>query len=103
LGEALEKLEAFNQKKEPLLLDTENPIQRKNKRDNGWKFWERSQYTLFMFLLMCSEWGDESQLVTIGLSTQYSPLAIILGGGLAQALCVLVAMMIGKCLQGVVS
>jgi putative Ca2+/H+ antiporter (TMEM165/GDT1 family) len=49
-----------------------------------------------MFLLICFEWGDESQLVTIGLSTQYTPLAIILGGGLAQALCILVAMMIGK-------
>ena len=56
-----------------------------------------------MFLLMCSEWGDESQLVTIGLSTQYSVLSIILGGGLAQAACVLVAMGLGKCLQGFLS
>jgi putative Ca2+/H+ antiporter (TMEM165/GDT1 family) len=54
--EAIEKIEAVNNMREPLLGED----QRQNPKRSSWKFWERSQYTLFMFLLMCTEWGDVS-------------------------------------------
>jgi len=54
--EAIEKIDAVNNMKEPLLGED----QRQSPKRSSWKFWERSQYTLFMFLLMCTEWGDVS-------------------------------------------
>ncbi len=57
--EAIEKLEAI---KEPLLPGNER------KQETGWKFWQSNKYAMFMFLMMCTEWGDTSQFVTIGLA-----------------------------------
>jgi putative Ca2+/H+ antiporter (TMEM165/GDT1 family) len=89
--ETLERLEALNQKKEPLLGGTHVLEKR-----SSWKFWERSQYTLFMFLLMCTEWGDVSQVVAIGLAAKYGMLSIIIGGGLGFALCITFAILLGS-------
>ena len=54
--EAIERIEAVNQMQDPLLGEEHRQVAKKS----SWKFWERSQYTLFMFLLMCTEWGDVS-------------------------------------------
>ena len=91
--ETLERLEAVKEKREPLLPDSERPASAKK---STWKFWERSQYTLFMFLLMCSEWGDVSQVVAIGLAAKYGMLSIIIGGGLAFAACITFAILLGS-------
>jgi putative Ca2+/H+ antiporter (TMEM165/GDT1 family) len=91
--ETLEKLDAVNDKREPLLPDGERQVTGKR---STWKFWERSQYTLFMFLLMCSEWGDVSQVVAIGLAAKYGMLSIIIGGGLAFAACITFAILLGS-------
>jgi putative Ca2+/H+ antiporter (TMEM165/GDT1 family) len=48
-----------------------------------------------MALLMCSEWGDVSQVVAIGLAAKYGMLSIIIGGGLAFAACITFAIMLG--------
>jgi len=90
--EAIEKIEAVNEIRDPLLGED----QRQNPKKSSWKFWERSQYTLFMFLLMCSEWGDVSQVVAIGLAAKYGMLSIIIGGGLAFAACITFAILLGS-------
>ena len=88
--ETLERLDAINEKKEPLLGEHAPPP-----TTSSWKFWERSQYTLFMFLLMCTEWGDVSQMVAIGLAAKYGMLSIIIGGGLGFACCITLAILVG--------
>lgn len=93
--EAIEKIEALNQKQEPLLGEEHRQVVKKS----SWKFWERSQYTLFMFLLMCTEWGDVSQVVAIGLAAKYGMLSIIIGGGLAFAACITFAILLGSCVS----
>ena len=91
--ETLERLDALNEKKTPLLEDNERQAPVKK---SSWKFWERSQYTLFMFLLMCTEWGDVSQVVAIGLAAKYGMVSIIMGGGLAFAACITFAILLGS-------
>ncbi len=92
--ETLERLDAFNNsKKEPLLPEDQRQVPVKK---SSWKFWERSQYTLFMFLLMCTEWGDVSQVVAIGLAAKYGMVSIIMGGGLAFAACITFAILLGS-------
>ncbi len=49
-----------------------------------------------MFLLMCTEWGDVSQVVAIGLAAKYGMLSIIIGGGLGFALCITFAIVLGS-------
>lgn len=95
--ETLERLDAINEKKEPLLPEhqRQGPVLQKS----SWRFWERSQYTLFMFLLMCTEWGDVSQVVAIGLAAKYGMLSIIMGGGLAFAACITFAILLGSCVS----
>ena len=90
--ETLERLDAVNEKKEPLLPGGQGQTVTRS----SWKFWERSQYTLFMFLLMCTEWGDVSQVVAIGLAAKYGMLSIIIGGGLAFAACITFAILLGS-------
>lgn len=93
--EAIERIEAVNQMKEPLLGEEH----RQTQKTSSWKFWERSQYTLFMFLLMCTEWGDVSQVVAIGLAAKYGMISIIIGGGLAFAACITFAILLGSCVS----
>lgn len=91
--ETLERLDALNEKQVPL-IDSESRATQQPK--SSWKIWERSQYTLFMFLLMCTEWGDVSQVVAIGLAAKYGMLSIIIGGGLGFALCITFAILLGS-------
>lgn len=49
-----------------------------------------------MFLLMCTEWGDVSQVVAIGLAAKYGMISIIIGGGLGFALCITFAILLGS-------
>ncbi|GAV85084.1 UPF0016 domain-containing protein, partial [Cephalotus follicularis] len=49
------------------------------------------------------EWGDNSQLATIGLATDENPFGVILGGVLGQALCTTVAVFGGKSLASQIS
>jgi putative Ca2+/H+ antiporter (TMEM165/GDT1 family) len=49
-----------------------------------------------MFLLMCTEWGDVSQVVAIGLAAKYGMLSIIIGGGLGFSLCITFAIVLGS-------
>ncbi len=93
--ETLERLDALREKQEPLLGEHSSTAKPKS----SWKFWERSQYTLFMFLLMCTEWGDVSQVVAIGLAAKYGMLSIIIGGGLGFALCITFAILLGSCVS----
>ena len=55
---------------------------------------------LFVFaLLVCSEWGDKSQIAAIALAPNYSIASVVIGGGLAHTVCIILAMLIGAGLQ----
>ncbi|KAF6147153.1 hypothetical protein GIB67_036872 [Kingdonia uniflora] len=49
------------------------------------------------------EWGDKSQLATIGLAADENPLGVVLGGILGQALCTTAAVIGGKSLASQIS
>ncbi|ESQ28400.1 hypothetical protein EUTSA_v10019088mg [Eutrema salsugineum] len=49
------------------------------------------------------EWGDKSQLATIGLAADENPLGVVLGGILAQTLCTTAAVIGGKSLASQIS
>ncbi|KAL8035224.1 hypothetical protein ABFX02_12G083300 [Erythranthe guttata] len=49
------------------------------------------------------EWGDKSQLATIGLAADENPLGVVLGGILGQALCTTAAVLGGKTLATQIS
>ncbi|KZV19495.1 hypothetical protein F511_06357 [Dorcoceras hygrometricum] len=49
------------------------------------------------------EWGDKSQLATIGLAADENPLGVVLGGILGQALCTPAAVLGGKSLAKQIS
>uniref|UniRef100_A0A0E0ELU8 GDT1 family protein n=1 Tax=Oryza meridionalis TaxID=40149 RepID=A0A0E0ELU8_9ORYZ len=49
------------------------------------------------------EWGDKSQIATIGLAADENPFGVVLGGVLAQALCTTAAVMGGKSLASQIS
>ncbi|XP_015895665.2 GDT1-like protein 5 [Ziziphus jujuba] len=49
------------------------------------------------------EWGDKSQLATIGLAADENPLGVVLGGIIGQALCTTAAVLGGKSLASQIS
>ncbi|KAK8659231.1 hypothetical protein V6N13_029440 [Hibiscus sabdariffa] len=49
------------------------------------------------------EWGDKSQLATIGLAADEDPFGVVLGGILGQALCTTAAVLGGKSLASQIS
>ncbi|XVE53337.1 hypothetical protein DITRI_Ditri02bG0196100 [Diplodiscus trichospermus] len=49
------------------------------------------------------EWGDTSQLATIGLAADENPFGVVLGGILGQALCTIAAVLGGKSLASKIS
>ncbi|KAF4402634.1 hypothetical protein G4B88_012419 [Cannabis sativa] len=49
------------------------------------------------------EWGDKSQLATIGLAADENPIGVVLGGILGQALCTTAAVLGGKSLASQIS
>ncbi|XP_010527534.1 PREDICTED: GDT1-like protein 5 [Tarenaya hassleriana] len=49
------------------------------------------------------EWGDKSQLATIGLAADENPFGVVLGGAVAQLLCTTAAVIGGKSLASQIS
>nr|CAB3481028.1 unnamed protein product [Digitaria exilis] len=49
------------------------------------------------------EWGDKSQIATIGLAADENPFGVVLGGIIAQALCTTAAVLGGKSLASQIS
>ncbi|KAJ4825395.1 hypothetical protein Tsubulata_045274 [Turnera subulata] len=49
------------------------------------------------------EWGDRSQIATIGLAADENPFGVVLGGILGQALCTIAAVIGGKSLASQIS
>ncbi|CAO2169184.1 unnamed protein product [Urochloa humidicola] len=49
------------------------------------------------------EWGDKSQIATIGLAADENPFGVVLGGIIAQALCTTAAILGGKSLASQIS
>ena len=91
--EAMEKIEETSLRQEPLLGETQRDTRTTAiKRE---KFWENSKWTAFMFILMCTEWGDMSQIAAIGLAAKYGMLSIIIGGGVAHILTIFIAILLG--------
>lgn len=48
-----------------------------------------------MFILMCTEWGDMSQIAAIGLAAKYGMLSIMIGGGVAHIMTIFIAILLG--------
>jgi putative Ca2+/H+ antiporter (TMEM165/GDT1 family) len=54
------------------------------KQSTNWAM--RNEYVLFLFFLMCEEWGDKSQIAAIALAANYGFWSIIFGGALVITL-----------------
>ncbi|CAL5028862.1 unnamed protein product [Urochloa decumbens] len=54
-------------------------------------------------ITLFGEWGDMSQIATIGLAADENPLGVVLGGVIAQALCTTAAVLGGKSLASKIS
>lgn len=54
-------------------------------------------------LTFLAEWGDRTQLATIGLATGYNPLGITVGATLGHAICAALAVLCGGMIAGRVS
>ncbi|KAM3691371.1 hypothetical protein ACJW31_08G010500 [Castanea mollissima] len=84
---------------------------KKSKDDDELKKQKRSFLSQFfspIFLKAFSvtffgEWGDKSQLATIGLAADENPFGVILGGIIGQALCTVAAVLGGKSLASRIS
>ncbi|KAK6157696.1 hypothetical protein DH2020_011944 [Rehmannia glutinosa] len=81
-----------------------------NKDDDDLKKKSRPFLTQFSPILLKAfsitffgEWGDKSQLATIGLAADENPLGVVLGGILGQALCTTAAVLGGKSLATQIS
>lgn len=82
-----------------------------SKGDNDLKKQQRPFLTQFfspIFLKAFSitffgEWGDKSQIATIGLAADEDPFGVVLGGIIAQALCTTAAVLGGKSLASQIS
>ncbi|KAM7484533.1 hypothetical protein LguiA_000542 [Lonicera macranthoides] len=82
-----------------------------NKADDGSKKQRRpflNQFFSPIFLKAFSitffgEWGDKSQLATIGLAADENPFGVVLGGIIGQALCTTAAVLGGKSLATQIS
>ncbi|XP_073100539.1 GDT1-like protein 5 [Elaeis guineensis] len=82
-----------------------------SKGDNDLKKQQRPFLTQFfspIFLKAFSisffgEWGDKSQIATIGLAADEHPFGVVLGGIMAQALCTTAAVLGGKSLASQIS
>ncbi len=79
------------------------PGRPRRSKSNRWKIWERSEYSLFIFVLMCSEWGDISQVIAIGLAAKYGIMSIIIGGGIAHIISIFIAIVIGSVVTKAIS
>lgn len=82
-----------------------------NKDDDDLKKQKRQFFSQFfspIFLKAFSitffgEWGDKSQLATIGLAADENPFGVVIGGVVAQALCTTAAVLGGKSLASRIS
>ncbi len=54
-------------------------------------------------LMVCSEWGDRSQIAAIALAPNYMTSSLILGGSLGMILCILIAVAIGKVIEKIMT
>ncbi|XP_040997614.1 GDT1-like protein 5 [Juglans microcarpa x Juglans regia] len=90
--------------------DTET-TKKNNKEDDDLKKLKRpflSQFFSPIFLKAFSitffgEWGDKSQIATIGLAADENPFGVVLGGIIGQALCTTAAVLGGKSLASQIS
>ncbi|KHN11439.1 GDT1-like protein 5, partial [Glycine soja] len=73
-----------------------------NKDDDATKKHKRSFLSAFSITFF-GEWGDKSQLATIGLAADENPFGVVLGGILGQALCTAAAVVGGKSLASQIS
>ena len=53
----------------------------------------------FLALLMCSEFGDKSQISALTLAANHPLSSVILGGCAAQISCIVLAMLVGKVIE----
>lgn len=82
-----------------------------NKGDDDFK--KKSQPVLAQFfspillkafsITFFGEWGDKSQLATIGLAADENPFGVVLGGIIGQALCTIAAVLGGKSMASQIS
>ena len=79
---------------QPAAGETAAPAEKKKKQ--SWFMCIKNPVLFFLALLMCSEWGDRSQISAIALAPNYGITSIILGGILAHGTCCTMALLLGK-------
>ncbi|KAE9618763.1 hypothetical protein Lal_00047505 [Lupinus albus] len=76
------------------------------KLNKQWPFFSQFFSPIFLkafSITFFGEWGDKSQLATIGLAADENPFGVVLGGILGQALCTTAAVIGGKSLASQIS
>ena len=59
----------------------------------------KNPYLFFVALLMCSEWGDRSQIAAIALTPNYGVGSVIIGGCIGHILTIIIALLLGKIIE----
>ncbi|KAL5140182.1 GDT1-like protein 5 [Glycine soja] len=81
------------------LAEVEAKLDKDWKASNGATKNSNKAFSITFF----GEWGDKSQLATIGLAADENPFGVVLGGILGQALCTSAAVVGGKSLASQIS
>ncbi|KAL5194712.1 GDT1-like protein 5 [Glycine soja] len=81
------------------LAEVEAKLDKDWKASNGATKNSNKAFSITFF----GEWGDKSQLATIGLAADENPFGVVLGGILGQALCTAAAVVGGKSLASQIS
>ena len=76
----------------------EKTVEKKKKKKKSC-FKCKNPYVFFLALLMCSEWGDRSQISAIALAPNYGVGSVILGGCVAHIGTIVVALALGKIVE----
>ncbi|XP_022655146.1 uncharacterized protein LOC111263191 isoform X2 [Varroa jacobsoni] len=69
------------------------------KQDTGSPPWYKSPFAKTFILVLFAEWGDRSQIATIGLSATKLTYGVFVGALLAHAVCTLIAALAGQVLD----
>uniref|UniRef100_A0A2P2JQV2 GDT1 family protein n=1 Tax=Rhizophora mucronata TaxID=61149 RepID=A0A2P2JQV2_RHIMU len=75
---------------------------KKQRRPFLWQFFSPIFLKAFSITFF-GEWGDKSQIATIGLAADENPFGVVLGGVIGQALCTTAAVLGGKSLASQIS
>jgi putative Ca2+/H+ antiporter (TMEM165/GDT1 family) len=93
------KVAASNEQVDPETTSPSTNVQQKPKGKKSCFTMIKNPFVFFAALLMCSEWGDRSQLAAIALAPNYGMASIMIGGVVAHTVCAFIALGLGKLVE----